>query len=411
MSNTILNPSIIAQETLMQMENDDGNISQKVFRGYEKEWMQRSNGWKKGASITAKAPLYFRVKDGETIDVVDLREEDITLTVEHRKHIAYKFTGTEMTLNLDEFSERFIKPAVVAFKDHIATTLLGLYKDIPNQVGTPGTTPGELYTLGQASAVMTDHSVPKEDRHCYLDPWATIKIADQMKGLLNTQSSKAVSEGSFGNLLGFNMYNSQNVNTHTCGSAAGLTTTLVKGTMTEGATVVPMDQNGSLDVVLTDGDIFTIANVNGVNTINGGSTGRLRQFACNELTVSSGNSDDIVCTPGTAPWNIYSASATEKTLPYQTVDALPANNAIISVAGSASLAHKVNLAFHKNALALFMVPVQGPSELKTYRKSANGFTITVAIGGDIINYVSYIRFDILYGVKAINPFLACRIAG
>jgi len=411
MSNTILNPSIIAQETLMQLDNEY-NMTQNVFRGYEKEWMEKSNGWKKGATITAKAPIYFRVKDGETIDTVDLREEDISLVVENRKHIAYKFTGTEMSLTIEEFSDRFIKPVVTTFNDHITTTLLGLYKYIPNQVGTPGTTPSELYTLGEASAVMTDHSVPKENRYCYLDPWATIKIADQMKGLLNAQSGKAVTKGSFGNLLGFNMYDTQDINTHTCGTIAGVTDVLVDDTgVGEGDTTITVDQNGTLTKVFTQGDIFTVANVYGVNTINGNSTGRLRQFVCEAASSSTGNDDAIECTPGTAPWNIYSASATEKTLPYQTVDALPVNNAAVSIAGSASLQHKVNLAFHKDALALFMVPVHAPSELKSYRKSGNGFTITVTIGGDIINYVSYIRFDILYGVKAINPFLACRIAG
>ena len=47
--------------------------------------MSKSNGWKKGSTVTAKAPIYFRVKDGETIDVVDIREEDVSLVVEKLK--------------------------------------------------------------------------------------------------------------------------------------------------------------------------------------------------------------------------------------------------------------------------------------------------------------------------------------
>lgn len=411
MANTILNPSIIAQETLLQLENRKG-IIQNVFRGYEKEWMTKSNGWKKGQTITAKAPLYFRVKDGETIDIVDIREEDVSMTVEHRKHIGYKFTGTEMTLNIEEFSDRFIKPVVDAFEDHMATTLLGAYKYVPNQVGTPGTTPSTLYTIGEASAVLTDQSTPKQDRYCYLDPWATIKIADQMKGLLNSSMvSKAVEKGGFGELAGFIMNETQNVNTHTCGTAAGATTVLVDGAASEGDTTITVDENGSWSKTFTQGDIFTVGSVNSVNTINGQSTGRARQFVVEAAAGTTGTETAVSCTPGVAPYQIYSASATEKTLPYQTVDALPADNAAVTVAGSSGLAHKVNLAFHKNAIALFMVPVHAPSELKSYNKNANGFTITVCIGGDIVNYVSYIRFDILYGYKVINPFMACRIAG
>jgi len=186
---------------------------------------------------------------------------------------------------------------------------------------------------------------------------------------------------------------------------------LVDGTVAEGDEVIPMDQNGSLAVIAKQGDIFTVDACNGVNVMSGQSTGRSRQFVVEEDTVSSGNDDDVSCTPGVAPWNIYSAAASSKFLPYQNMDALPADNAAMSFAGSASLNHKVNLAFHRNALALFMVPVHAPSELKSYKINSDGYTITVAFGGDIINYVSYIRFDILYGRKAINPFMACRIAG
>jgi hypothetical protein len=326
--------------------------------------------------------------------------------------VAYKFSGTEMTLNIDEFAARFIDPVVDAFEDHIATTILGMYNGIPNQVGTPGSTPGNTYTIGEASAVLTDHGVPKTDRHCFLDPWATLKIADQLKGVNATEmAKKAIEQGGFGNIHGFNMYESQNVATHTCGTAAGLTTNLVDGAASEGDTTITIDQNGAWANTLTQGDIFTVGSVYGVNPLNGNSTGRLRQFVAEADVAAAGTEQAISCTPGVAPYNIYSAAADEKYLPYQTVDALPADNAAITIAGSASLQHKVNLAFHRHALALFMVPVEAPSELKTYNQSADGFTITVAIGGDIINYVSYIRFDILYGKKVINPFMGCRIAG
>jgi len=121
----------------MQLKNKC-EVGSKVFRGYEKEWMERSNGWKKGATITAKAPLHARVKDGETIDVEDIREEDVSMTVDQRKHHAHKLTGTEMSLNIEEFSQRIIQPSVDALVDYMNTDLMGLYKYIPNQVGTPG---------------------------------------------------------------------------------------------------------------------------------------------------------------------------------------------------------------------------------------------------------------------------------
>ena len=395
----------------MQLENNCV-MANLVFRGYEEEWQNTVNGYKKGSSITAKAPVYFRVKDGETIDVVDLREEDISLSLDYRKHVAYKLSGNEMTYNIDRFAKRFITPAMQAIGNYIDNQLLGLYKYIPNQVGTPGVTPDSFYSIASANAVLTDHAVPQDSRNCVLDPWATAKMSDSLKGLFHREIvGNAVEKAKLGQLSGFSMYESQNVNTHTCGTAAGVTTVLVDGAASEGDTTITMDQNGSWAVTLTQGDVFTVGSVYGVNPISGDSTGNLRQFVVEAAAGTTGTETAVSCTPGVAPWQIYSASATEKTLPYQTVDALPANNAAVTVAGTASLAHKVNLAFHENALALFMVPVEAPDTLNVARKNYKGFSICITIGGDIVNFVNYIRYDVLFGIKAINPFMACRIAG
>ncbi len=413
MANTFLNPSVIAKEVLAQLANNTV-MGRLVFRGYEEEFKTRVNGWKKGSSVTIKAPIQSRVKDGQTIDVVDIREEDVTFTVDTWKHIAHKFTGTEMSLNIDAFSERFIKPDIQALGNYIDSDILSLYKGIPNQVGTPGSTPSSWYTIAEASAVMADHAVPQNDRYLVIDQWAQAKLCDQMKGVfINSMAQNAIEKAKLPPMAGFEMFMSQNINTHTCGTAAGLTTNLVDDTVAEGDVAITIDQNGSWSNTLTQGDIFTVASVNGVNPISGTSTGRLRQFVVEAAAGTTGNETEVSCTPGVAPWNIYSASATEKTLPYQTVDALPANNAAVTVAGTASLVHKVNLAFHKNCLGLVMVPIEPLMGLKSYTETDpdTGFTVTITLGGDIINYVNYFRADILYGKKILNPFMGCRVAG
>lgn len=411
MANTLLTPSIIAKEALMQVRNNCvvGNL---VFRGYEKEWMEKSNGWKKGQSITAKAPIHFRVQDGETLVISDIREEDVSLSLDYRKHVGLKLTGTEMSYSLEEFSDRIIKRMAQTIGNYIDETVLGLYKYIPNQVGTPGTTPSTMYTIAEAGAVLTDEAAPEDDRWAVLDPWAQAKIADNVKGLLSPKMvEKAVRKGSVGELSGFDLYKSQNVNTHTCGTAAGLTTLLVDSAPAEGATGITIDQNGAWAVTFKQGDVFSVASVNGVNPISGNSTGRLRQFVVEADVPTTGTEALVSCTPGVAPYNIYSADADANVLPYQTVDALPADDAVVTCAGSASLAHRVNMAAHEHALALFMCPVRAPSGLSPKNMTDEGFTITVTTGSDIVNYVEYLRMDVLFGIKAINPFLGCRIAG
>jgi hypothetical protein len=222
---------------------------------------------------------------------------------------------------------------------------------------------------------------------------------------------QAIEEGAFSKIHGFNVYECDNIKSHTCGTAAGATTLLVDGATAEGAVSITIDENGSWSKTFKQGDIFQAAAVYGVNRFTGETTGRLRQFCVEADVAASGTEQAVSCTPGVAPYNIYSAAAAEKYLPYQTIDALPADNAAVSCMGSSGLVHKVNMAFHRNAIAMFMVPVVAPEGLKSHKESADGLTVTVCYGGDITNYVSYFRFDILYGKKVINPFFGVRIAG
>jgi hypothetical protein len=180
----------------------------------------------------------------------------------------------------------------------------------------------------------------------------------------------------------------------------------------EGDTGINIDQNGSWSGTFTEGDIFTVASVYGVNPITGQSTGQLRQFVIDAATSGDATDCPVTCTPGTSPYQIYSASASETYLPYQNVDALPANNAAVTVEGTASLVHPVNLAFHKDCLGLAMVPLNIDRDVAwSASETYKGYTITVTKDFDITNYQTYIRFDVLFGVKTLNPFLGCRIAG
>lgn len=412
MANTILNPTIVAREALRHLENNCvmGGL---VFRGYEDEFSQQVNGYKKGAALTVQAPIYYRVKDGATLNTVELAERSLTFTVNQRKHVSWPVTAQEMTLNIDKFSEKHIKPAMQALSNYIDQDLLSMYKQIPNQVGTPGSTPSQFYTIAEAAAVLADHAAPQDNRACILDPWAQVALADQLKGLLlPTMVNKAITKASFGHLATFDMYMSQNVNTHTVGTGGGTVTSLMDGATAEGATGLVVDENGSVSLVFNEGDILTVADVNGVNPISGLSTGRSRQFVVRTTTGATGTEDTISTTPGVSPNQIYSSAAGEDELPYQTIDTLPADNAAVSCAGSASLVHKVNMAFHRDCIGLVMVPLEVPASVSWSAQEADeGYAIRVIRDYDVINDQEYIRFDVLYGRQVINPFLGCRIAG
>lgn len=415
MSDVFVNPSIVAKEALRQLKNNCvmGNL---VYRGYEEEFTTLSRGWKVGSSITVKAPVYFRTHAARDITAakVDLLERSTTFTVGTWCGVAFDLTAEEMTFSIDKFTKRFITPAMQAIANKIDVTLLGLYNQIPCQVGTPGTTPDDLMTYLQAHARLSDMATPLDNRHCVINPTTKIYLANHLKGLFHQEMvGTAVQKAMLPPIAGFQMYESQNVQTHTPGTWAAATIYVDDAAgASENDTTVTVD-NGAGDWVTTAtaGDIFTIAGVNACNPISGVDTGYLRQFVVTTAATDAGTESALACTPGTSPYNIRSSGATSQYLPYQTVVTLPADDAAITVAGTSAVAYPVNLAFHGDALGLCMVPIELPASI-TWKavESYDGYTISVVryFNGDTLTET--IRFDALFGVKALNPFMACRIA-
>jgi hypothetical protein len=98
---------------------------------------------------------------------------------------------------------------------------------------------------------------------------------------------------------------------------------------------------------------------------------------------------------------------------YQTVDAVPANNAPITFVGTESTAYTQNLVFHPNAFALVTVPIELPSGVWGARESDPdlGLSIRVVKQYDIDADEEIIRLDVLYGTKTLYPELAVRLWG
>ena len=154
--------------------------------------------------------------------------------------------------------------------------------------------------------------------------------------------------------------------------------------------------------------MFTIAGVKAVNPVPGeGTTGKTVMPYLQQFTVISDATSD-----GTGNATLTISPAIITSGPFQTVDAAPADNAAITVLGTASTAYPQNLGFHKNAFALVTCPLQMPDGAAfKARESHNGLSIRVVKDYDIDTDEDVIRLDILYGRKAIYPDLACRLWG
>ena len=391
MGNTIITPSVIAKEALMQLENNLC-MGKLVHRDFKKEFV------KVGNTVSVRKPVKFVASDGATRVNQDVTESKIDFVINKRKHVSWKFSTQDLTLSIEEYSERYIKPAGIALANIVDYDLCSLYKDVYMGVGTAGTTPASYKAFGAAAKRLNQAAVPNEMRRLVFDPSAELEASDVLKGLYNPQMVEGAVRGmKVGVIAGMETYMDQNVRAHTKGVATG--TPLVNGATQTGSSLVTDGWTNSTTGILKAGDVFTIAGVYSVNPVSGDSTGVLQEFVVT-ADANSGSST------GPATLAIYPPITTSGA--YKTVSASPADDAEITVKAS----HTANIAFHKNAFGLVMCPLELPDSagLKA-RMTHENTSIRVVKDYDIDADEEIIRLDILYGVKTIYPELACRLYG
>ncbi len=414
MPNTLVTPSMIAKEALMQLENNLV-MSNQVHREYKKEF---SGG--QGSTVSIRRPVKFVTSDGATRVNQDVEEKTTSIVVDQRKHVSWGFGTQDLTLSIEEYSERYIKPACITLANTMDRAGHALYRSVWNSVGTPGTTPSTFADLGAAAQRLDEMAVLGDGRSMVLTPAARYAISGNQLTLdsVGTKGKSAYEKALMGEIAMFETYATQNIANHTVGVATG--TPLVNGAAQNVTYANAVGSNWSQQLVtdgwtnstaniLRAGDVFTIAGVFAVNPVPGeGATGKLNMPYLQQFTVLADASSGATTGPATltiSPPIITSG-------PFQTVTAAPADNAAIVVRGTGGVTYPQNLGFHKNAFALVTVPLDMPDGAAfKARESHNGLSIRVIKDYDIDSDQDVIRLDILYGWKAIYPDLATRLWG
>lgn len=428
MTNDVITPSIIAKEALFHLENNV-IMGQKVHRQYKKEFV------KIGDSVTIRKPVKFSVTDGATRSNQDVIEETTSITINQRKHVSWNFTTQDLTLTIEEYAERYIKPAMIVLANNVDRALcVEGATQFFNATNVPLTgafpTPNAFSFLSDIGQKMDEEPVPDDGMRCLvLNPAARWGLSNGMGGtgsggIFNAEIvGGMVRKGRLGEIANFDIYGDQNIANHTTGTfgAAG-TVSIDQTAPTDPLSTIHMDGFTATTGGVVAGDVFTIAGVNSVNDVSKEDTGQLQQFVVTATQLADGTGDaDISFYPRiNAEAATQVAASTSGSNPnfngdtgaYKTVTAYPADNAAVTFMGAPSSTYAQNLAFHHNALALVTVPLELPdSAVFKARADWRGFSIRVIKDYDIDTDQEIIRLDILYGVKAIYQELGVRMFG
>lgn len=391
MANTNLTPDQITRESLRilhQKLNFIGNIDRQYDDSFAKK------GAKIGDTLRIRKPVRYQVTDGAALGTQDSTETSVSLPVTSQKHVPMSFTSEELTLDIDDFSKRYIEPAMAQLASSVEFDVMSKrYKDVFNVVGTPGAAVTFKNFL-ESRKKLNDNLAPMDGERCVtMNTQANVDLVDSLKGLFNNTAeiSKQYKEGMMGQTAGYKFYENTLVPAHTVGAGSGY---LVNGAAQSGASLVVDTGTGAV----SKGDVFTIAGVFMVHPESRQSTGVLQQFVVTADYAGGGGSVSI------SPSIVTSGA-------YQTVNAAPADNAAITLLGTASTAFQQSLAFHKSAFTFATADLVLPQGVDfASRQSYDGISLRIIRQYDINTDAFPCRVDILYGSASLYPQLACRVA-
>ena len=402
MANSLLTIDMITRKSLEILENNLV-ISRNVNKEYDDSFAVE--GAKIGSTLRIRLPDRALVTDGAALQVQDDNEQYTTLTVSSQKHIGINFTSAELTMQLDDFAERVLKPRISQLASSVDADVANAYKSIFNTVGTPGTTPATALVLLQAQQKLNESATPMSPRYATVNPAANAGLVNGLSGFFNPTStiSRQFKTGMMGEgVLGYDEMNmSQSIVNHTTGNfpAAPICASTVPST--QGATTLDITYTSGTKS-LKQGDVFTIAAVYAVNPQTRLSTGSLQQFVVTADQTLTSTSATIAFLPA-----MYTASNA-----LATVDAFPVASAALTFVGTASTVYPQNLVYHKNAITLATADLLLPQGVDmASRQVHNGISMRIVRQYDINNDRMPCRVDVLYGFSTIRPPMACRIWG
>jgi len=387
MANAILTPTAVTREALRVL-HQKLNFVGSITREYDDSFARQ--GAKVGDTLKVRLPNQYTVRTGSTLAAQDTTESTVDLKVQTQKGVDLNFTSVDLTLALDDFSERILEPAMAVLAANIEADAMTMYRDVYNQVDNQGQ-PASFTKVLQGRKILVDNLAPLNGRTCNLNTQDNVDLVDALKGLFNDQATigKQNREGFMGRTAGFDFMENTLWPSHPRSAAAGY---LVNGASQTGAALTVNTGTG----VPAQGDVFTIAGVFRVHPETKQSTGVLQQFVvgANATTTSFPISPAIVTTGAG-----------------QNVSASPASGAAVTFSGTASTNYGLSMAYQKGAFAFASADMVMPRGVDfAAREAYDGVSMRIVRQYDINNDKFPCRLDVLYGFKTIRPQLACRLA-
>jgi len=410
-ANQFLTIDMITLEALDVLENEL-TFTKQIRRNYDSYFANA--GAKIGDTLRVRKPIRNTVRVGQGYSPQSLTETFVNVVLDTQLGVDCEFSSADLTLKIDEFSDRILKPQIAQLANQVDDRGLQLAIQANMAYGTPGTaitTPEGYLTAG---AKLKEAACPMGNWCVVINPQQEVSIVNGLVTYFNPQQeiARQYRKGLMGTAFGFDWYMDQNVYTHTTG-AYGAAAPAMNGATVDGATSLVTDGWVASSSTVKTGDVLQVAGVYAVNPQNYRSTGRLQDFLVTaDATASGGNM--------TIPVSVW-GGALQSTGPYQNISALPADNAVLTMFGKgvgnlaaiSSTATPQGIAFHPDFATLVSADLYMPKGVDMGSRKSDkqlGFSMRYIRDYDGVTDQLISRFDILFGWALLRSELVCRIA-
>lgn len=408
MANSILTPTAVTRRAL-EILHQKANFIGSINRQYDDSFA--NSGAKIGDSLRIRKPNEYTVRTGAVMDVQDTEETSVTLQVATQKGVDTNFTSDDLTLDLDDFSERILEPAMSVLAANIEADVMNVYKDVWNEYADVGDAVA-LADVLYVSKILDDNLAPRANRSLNLDTLANLSLVSANSTLFNDPAkiSRQYREGRIGgDFLGFqDVYQNTLWPIHTTGTDDGTGDYLVNQTSwTQGDTTATIDTGAG---TWKQGDIFSFG--------DGSSNGNvLRVHPESKASTGIGQQYVVTADVGTSATSIAFQPPIYTTGGRQNITHVPDNNAPLHKEEwnygtdiGASADYQVCMGYHRDAFTIATADLVMPNGVDfAAREVFDGISMRIVRQYDINNDKFPCRLDVLYGYKAIRPEWACRL--
>jgi hypothetical protein len=371
-----------------------------------------------GSTVDFKRPHDYNSIRTSGGDISSSTKSDIiagkaTGTVQNYFTVATEWGNVEEALELDQL-EQILAPMARRIVTDLEIDLASyMLKNSSLKYGSHGTAVDAWGDVAGAGALMDSIGVPAAaERYYLMNPFTTSALANVQNGLnasdqlVRTAWENAQISQNFG---GMRALTSNALASFTSGTGADRAGTLsaapdatyvtAKDTMTQTLAVTGFTSG----MVVKAGDMVTIANVNRLNLDTrtamidaSGANVAWTGVVTADVTLTGGAGNIVVAGPA-----IYEANGQ-----YNTVDAAPANGAVVTILSASATLYQPNLFFTKQAFGMGTVKLPKLYSTDTIATTEDGMSIRVSKYADGDANTQKIRFDLLPAYATFNPFMA-----